>query len=326
MATVTPVTASPSPLRGQLHHRGCRLHAKPQPQRRLPRTARLYCAQGGGGGEVSAPPASPASEEQAPHEQPEDFNLLAANRSDFNEIIMVIDSPAARYLVLDHNKNIHSILPKTTVWTNSYWDEFVSLPAIVPRGPVALLGLGAGTAAHLMLKFWPWLQLIGWEIDPMIIELSRDYFGMSDLEKATESGGSLSVRIGDALSPSATVEGGFAGIVVDLFCDGKVIPQLQEVETWLQIAKKLMPDGRIMVNCGGADAEESLASSWVQNATVKALCSAFPGQLNWKRLSEKESVNYVALTGPLPDLDEWSASVPSELSTKLKQWVPCELA
>ena len=49
-------------------------------------------------------------------------------------------------------------------------------------------------------------------------------------------------------------------------------------------------------------------------------------QLNWKRLSENESVNYVAMTGPLPDLDEWSASVPSELSTKVKQWVPCELA
>uniref|UniRef100_A0A0A9FV94 Uncharacterized protein n=1 Tax=Arundo donax TaxID=35708 RepID=A0A0A9FV94_ARUDO len=143
---------------------------------------------------------------------------------------------------------------------------------------------GAGTAAHLMLKFWPWLQLVGWEIDPMIIELSRDYFGMSDLEKATESGGSLSVRIGDALSPSATVEEGFAGIVVDLFGDGKIIPQLQEVETWLQIAKKLMPDGRIMVNCGGADtavslAEDSSPSSWVQNPTIKALCSAFPGQV-----------------------------------------------
>ncbi|OEL37622.1 C-terminal binding protein AN [Dichanthelium oligosanthes] len=316
MATITPLTASP--LRGHhlLHRRRGRLHAnlQPHPQRRLSRNARLYCAPDGGGGEVSAPPAPPAAEEQAPQEKPEDFHLLAANRSDFNEMIMVIDSPAARYLVLDHNKNIHSILPKTTVWTNSYWDEFVSLPAVVPLGPVALLGLGAGTAAHLMLKFWPWLQLVGWEIDPMvrtllighffIIELSRNYFGMSDLEKPTESGGSLSVHIGDALSPSATIGGGFAGIVVDLFCDGKVIPQLQEVETWLQIAKKLMPDGRIMVNCGGADVEESLASSWVQNPTVKALCSAFPGQLNWKRLSEKESVNYVALTGPLPDLDE----------------------
>ena len=48
---------------------------------------------------------------------------------------------------------------------------------------------------------------ISWQI----VELSRQFFGMSDLEKATESGGSLSVHIGDALSPSATVEGGFAG-------------------------------------------------------------------------------------------------------------------
>ncbi|VAI24526.1 unnamed protein product [Triticum turgidum subsp. durum] len=210
-------------------------------------------------------------------------------------------------------------------------DEFVSLPPVVPRGPVALLGLGAGTAAHMMLEVWPWIQLIGWEIDPTIIELSRDYFGMSNLEKTTELGGSLSVRIGDALSPSATVEGGFAGVVVDLFADGKVLPQLQEAETWVEIAKKLMPDGRIMVNCGGADTPVSLAadtgvSSWVQNPTIKALCSAFPGQLNWKRLSEKESVNYVALTSPLPDLEEWSTSLPSELSPRVKQWVPCELA
>jgi hypothetical protein len=45
-----------------------------------------------------------------------------------------------------------------------------------------------------------------------------------------------------------------------------------------------MPDGRIIVNCGGADAAVSLAndtglSSWVQNSTIKALCAAFPGQV-----------------------------------------------
>lgn len=40
-----------------------------------------------------------------------------------------------------------------------------------------------------------------------------------------------------------------------------------------------MPDGRIMVNCGGSDTVESLSSPWVQNPTVKALCSAFPGQV-----------------------------------------------
>lgn len=34
---------------------------------------------------------------------------------------------------------------------------------------------------------------------------------------------------GDALADSATVEGGFAGLVVDLFGEGKVIAELQQV-------------------------------------------------------------------------------------------------
>ncbi|XP_044983089.1 uncharacterized protein LOC123449815 [Hordeum vulgare subsp. vulgare] len=327
MPATMPLTLSPPRLLHHHHHGQAKLRQQRTTARLalLPRrAARLRC----GPDDAAATTAEP---EQQPGEEEEEFVLLASNRSDFNEVIMVIDSPSNRYLVLDPSRNVHSILPKKSAWTNSYWDEFVSLPPVVPRGPVALLGLGAGTAAHMMLEVWPWIQLIGWEIDPTIIELSRDYFGMSNLEKTTELGGSLSVRIGDALSPSATVEGGFAGIVVDLFADGKVLPQLQEAETWLEIAKKLMPDGRIMVNCGGADTPVSLAadtgvSSWVQNPTIKAMCSAFPGQLNWKRLSEKESVNYVALTGPLPDLEEWSTSVPSELSPRVKQWVPCKLA
>ncbi|XP_044376830.1 uncharacterized protein [Triticum aestivum] len=290
MPATMPLTLSLPRL--LLLHR--RRHAKVQQPRSL---ARLRCAPD----EVAA---TTAEQRQGEGEE-EELVLLASYRTAFNEVIMVIDSPSNRYLVLDPTRNVHSILPKKGAWTNSYWDECVSLPTVVPRGPVALLGL--------------------------VIELSRDYFGMSTLEKTTELGGSLSVHIGDALSPSATVEGGFAGIVVDLFADGEVLPQLQEVDTWLEIAKKLMPDGRIMVNCGAGDAAVSLAadadvSSWVQNPTIKALCSAFPGQLNWKRLSEKESVNYVALTGPLPDLEEWSASVPSELSLRVKQWVPCKLA
>lgn len=64
----------------------------------------------------------------------------------------------------------------------------------------------------------------------------------------------------------------------------------RQVETWLDIERKLMPHGRIMVNCGGAHSEVSgsrdktvemiaSADSWVQNSTIKALCKAFPGKV-----------------------------------------------
>jgi hypothetical protein len=107
MATVTPLTTSPL--------RGHRLYAKSQPRRfaallprRPPPIPRLYCAPDG---EVSAAPAPPAAEAQEQEQSPEqeEFTLLAVNRSDFNEVIMVIDSPAARYLVLDQNRTYGSV-------------------------------------------------------------------------------------------------------------------------------------------------------------------------------------------------------------------------
>ncbi|KAF8380279.1 hypothetical protein HHK36_027761 [Tetracentron sinense] len=270
------------------------------------------------------------------------FQVVTAMRSYYNDIV-IVDTSSSRLLLLDSTHNVHSIFNKGQKWTGSYWDEFASLPAIVPQGPIAILGLGGGTAAHLMLDLWPSLKLEGWEIDEILIDKAREYLGLSDLEKHTQAGGVLCVHVGDALSQSANVPGGFAGIVVDLFSDGKVLPQLQEVATWLELNDKLMPHGRIMVNCGGVHAKASdirdgitcpeVSSKdgvWVQNSTIKALCQTFPGEvevsdlrLSWKRMAEGEGENYLALTGPLPDLNEWSAAVPDRLSLTVKQWRPC---
>lgn len=76
-------------------------------------------------------------------------------------------------------------------------------------------------------------------------------------------------------------------------CCEELIPFgiLWKVSTWLDINKKLMPNGRIMVNCGGAHAEVSNGGerptntsvsngSWLQNSTIKALCQAFPNEVD----------------------------------------------
>ncbi|XP_075664261.1 uncharacterized protein LOC142633890 isoform X1 [Castanea sativa] len=274
------------------------------------------------------------NQKQEEEEEEEDFQVVTAIRSQFNDI-SILDTPNSRMLLLDATHNVHSILYKDQKWTGSYWDEFASLPAIVPKGPIAIFGLGGGTTARLMLDLWPALQLEGWEIDEILIEKSREYLGLSDLEKRTVAGGILNVHIGDALSQSVNASGGFAGIVVDLFSGGKVLPQLQKVQTWLELNDRLMPNGRLMVNCGGIDEaadvidgvvhpkSSSIDGTWVQNYTIKALSKAFPGKLSWKRMPKREGENYLALTGPLPDLISWSAIVPDPLRTAVKQWKPC---
>ncbi|XP_004488592.1 uncharacterized protein [Cicer arietinum] len=273
-----------------------------------------------------------------PHDddEQENFHVLTAVKSDYNDI-MIVDTPNSRMLLLDSSHNVHSILYKDQKWTNSYWDEFASLPAIVPKGPIAILGLGGGTAAHLMLELWPSLQLEGWEIDDILIDKARDYFGLSDLEKTTEDGGILNIRIGDVFIPSEDSHRRYAGIVVDLFSDGKVLPQLEEVSTWLELHDRLMANGRLMVNCGGIDEGSSVVDgstgldnlsndeAWLLNSALKALSKAFPGQLSWKRMPKESGENFMALTGPLPDLKSWSANVPSPLSTRVMDWRPCEM-
>lgn len=283
--------------------------------------------------------------QQEEEDEEENFQVVTAVRSKYNDIV-IVDTPKSRMLLLDSTYNVHSIINKGIhKWTGSYWDEFVSLPAIVPNGPIAIYGLGGGTAAHLMLDLWPSLKLEGWEIDEILIDKVRDYFGLSDLEKPTETGGVLQVHIGDVFSPSEDASGRYAGIVVDLFSEGKVLPQLEEVATWLKLKDRLMLNGRFMVNCGGIDGvsdmtygaarPKSMNDVWMHNSAIRALSEAFPGkvwhfheislhrQVSWKRMPERNGENFLALTGLLPDLSSWSAAVPGHLSETVKKWKPC---
>ena len=73
---------------------------------------------------------------------------------------------------------------------------------------------------------------------------------------------------------------------VFVFCFFLFSNCLGQVTTWLEIKNWLMPDGRIMVNCGGSIEESDMDSgtsssnaSSVQNSAIKALSKAFPGQV-----------------------------------------------
>ncbi|XP_022767926.1 uncharacterized protein LOC111312150 isoform X3 [Durio zibethinus] len=222
-------------------------------------------------------------DEETPEEE-ETFQVLTAVKSKYNDIV-IVDTPKSRMLLLDSTHNVHSVLQKgDEKWTGSYWDEFATLPPIVPEGPIAIYGLGGGTAAHLMLDVWPSLQLQGLKFTLMM-----------------------------------------------LFHLDSIFLQAMPVETWLELSDRLMPDGRLMVNCGGVSESsidgklhhQSVDDVWIQNSTIKALAKAFPGQVNWKRMPKRQGQNYLALTGLLPDLTSWSAIVPGCLSESVKQWKPC---
>ncbi|XP_072998503.1 uncharacterized protein [Typha latifolia] len=256
----------------------------------------------------------------------EDVKILAKFKSRYNYIRVLEVSRRAdhalagsRLLLLDSPGNIHSISFLFKSLTSTYFDVFATFPPILPPGPVAILGFGAGSAARLILHLYPDAEIHGWELDPSVISVAREYFGLSKLEKQNPD--KLLIHIGDALQ--AESRDGFSGILVDLFAKGSVIPELQEKTTWEELKRRLRKGGRIMVNCGGScvEAEDPRRDGdLVMEETVKAMREVFADQVFVLNLGQRKEDSCVALTGPLPDLDAWKQSLPSALRCYVDKW------
>lgn len=65
-------------------------------------------------------------------------------------------------------------------WTSSYYDDFATLPCLLPPGPIGLYGLGAGTAAHLLHHVAPERRVHAWELDGKVSNVET-HFGVPAL-------------------------------------------------------------------------------------------------------------------------------------------------
>ena len=215
------------------------------------------------------------------------------------------DSDGSFILRLDKSSNIHSLHVPGQATTDSYWDDFALLPPLIPAGPVGIIGLGAGTVVGLYRTFWPRRRLVAWEIDPVVVEVGRAYFGLADEA-------SLTIHIGDVFADSSPADGPFAGLLVDIFADGAFHPRLQSATIWRAWQRRLLPGGRIMVNLSGKH-NDCLA-------VYESLRGVFGSALSSKRTAE--AWNLLFLTGPPPDPVEWVAALPASLGPRTDGWQP----
>ncbi|KDP31045.1 hypothetical protein JCGZ_11421 [Jatropha curcas] len=260
----------------------------------------------------------------------EDIQIIAKFKSRYNyirvlEVSRKVDHPLAgsRLLLLDDPGNIHSISFSHKLLTNTYFDVFATLPPILPPGPVAILGFGAGSAARLILELYQNGRVHGWELDPSVIAVGRKYFGLERLER--DFSDRLFIYIGNALSLESYVRDGFSGILVDLFSKGSVIPELQDPNTWEEFTRCLRKGGRIMVNVGGrcVEAEDKRRDgAVVMQDTLKAMHQVFGDNLFVLSLGSQNDDSTIALTGELPDLDAWKSVVPRSLRFYMDMWTP----
>jgi spermidine synthase len=118
-----------------------------------------------------------------------------------------------------------------------YWTAM--LPEGAPRTAL-LLGLGAGTLAHLLARRFPGIRIVGVDIDSRLIEFARRHFDL-DLPN-------LEIVIGDAFAYAAGCRSQFDYVAVDLFC-GHAFQRGALARPFLRQLKTLAgPTGEIAVN------------------------------------------------------------------------------
>lgn len=104
-----------------------------------------------------------------------------------------------------------------------------------------ILGLGGGTVAKLIEKYWPEAEITGVEIDPAMIELGKKYLG---LDKAN-----VNIKTKDVFkfidhNPSTIRY--YDLVVVDLY-QGDKFPDKFESENYIHLVRTVLSSGGVVV-------------------------------------------------------------------------------
>lgn len=101
--------------------------------------------------------------------------------------IQVVERGGKRYLLLNEGQGIHSMYDPESLVTYGTWDYFLAAPFFNPAPfqldevkRVGIVGLAAGTISKQYTRVFGPVPIDGWEIDPEIIAVGRDFFQMNE--------------------------------------------------------------------------------------------------------------------------------------------------
>ncbi|MDF1499833.1 MAG: fused MFS/spermidine synthase [Anaerolineales bacterium] len=180
--------------------------------------------------------------------------------------IQVVERDGVRMLMLNEGQGIHSIYAPGMTATYGTWDYFLAAPFFYPPETeievkrVGIVGLAAGTIAKQYTEVFGPVQIDGWEIDPMIIEVGRRWFDMNEanLNAIAQDG-----RWGIAHSPHT-----YTVIGVDAYRLPYIPFHLTTVEFFEILHDHLDPQGTVVINVGRTPQDRRIIEGMVGTLQV----------------------------------------------------------
>ncbi len=160
-------------------------------------------------------------------------------------------------LRLNEGQGIHSMYHPTQLVFNGPWEQFLVAPFFnrpeyrpeqVER--IAIIGLAAGTTARQATAVFGPLPIDGYEIDPKIIAVGREFFDMNEpnLNAIAKDG-----RWGLEHSGQR-----YTLVAVDAYRPPYIPPHLTTVEFFNMVKEHLTEDGVVVINVGRSPTDRRL--------------------------------------------------------------------
>ena len=171
--------------------------------------------------------------------------------------IQVLEIDGYRYLRLNEGQGIHSAYHPTEINYYGPWKQFLAAPffnepPFLPEdvNNIAIVGLAGGTTARQATDVFGPIPIDGFEIDPRIIEIGEQYFGMNqpNLNAMAEDG-----RWGLERSQQK-----YDLIVLDAYRPPYIPWHLTTLEFFQNVQGHLTEKGTLAINVGRAPGDRKL--------------------------------------------------------------------
>jgi spermidine synthase len=196
--------------------------------------------------------------------------VLITERESAYNYLQVVQVGDELQLIMNEGIGIHSVYNPHSILTQGYWDDFLIAPYFnnppFTQGQVrkvALIGLGAGTAAREFTAVYGPIPIDGVEIDSTVVELGRQYFHMTEPN--------LHVIIQDGRYYLQTTSQKYDVIGVDTYQQPYVPFQFTTQEFFQTVRDHLTPTGVVALNAGRTSNDYRLVE-----ALAQTMHSVFP--------------------------------------------------
>ena len=176
----------------------------------------------------------------------ESITVLFRKPSLFGDVL-VVDSDSKRYLrfgdVCGADQSSIDLLAPDKVIVEYVRNASLSLIYAQNRQAVLVVGMGGGVFSNLLARNFPDIEIDAIEIDPVVVDVAKEYFGV----KTTEN---YRIHIQDAADFIMQTNNHYDVIFLDAY-DGDGIPEhLTDKTFFTQVAKLLKPGGVVVANFG----------------------------------------------------------------------------